>query len=625
MTTKPKRPVVFQSVDTSLACGGIALGTALALLMISLRLYQPLGLAVSMLVVSVGYLMLRKHLCEPVQESRDVPRLQAGTPLLVALPVFTVFAVALVALIAIGVSADSLRRPWWVILSMAILPCAILTQANRFPRTKAVQQSLLCQVVILAAMIVLTSVTTFPYNGGDTWAYLHDADVVTKSHTVEAISGAYHDYPLYPTLLSILSTLTGGGVADVARFLNVLIAVVCLVLLYSLAERYDHSHSEGLMVALVLLGSRWFIYWMTMVVSMTMTALLFCVLAVILFRRLYKRVDAKEVISLFLVSGIVPFFHPAGAVSAIILLAGFWVLQVFSSGGKRFIKQSPLICLAFFIIVVTLTQWMFFGEFVFGRTVRALASAILRDGDPLQLAASHRDVIVYTLDQLNFYCLLAFAGLGILRQIRLRVDKLGLYAGMLGLLFVGFAYATQAISLVAVLPHRWFLFGTLLLVFPASSVFKRMVQSRNGWVRGIAVGIVMFYFLAGLGNTEVNRDRPFYGEEVTQRLELTSSEYAGLLRIQDIIHRKDVSVRVDFRLWDYLKFVPDSDRVGYWEQIHLDGFNGIFPMRDVYFHRRLLVGDLVPALELKLPSLSQFYDSGDMQLLDHVDDIGTEE
>jgi hypothetical protein len=241
------------------------------------------------------------------------------------------------------------------------------------------------------------------------------------------------------------------------------------------------------------------------------------------------------------------------------------------------------------------------------------------------LAASYRDVIVYTLDQLNFYCLLGFAGLGILRQIRLKLDKLGLCTGILGLLFVGFAYATQSIGLEAVLPHRWFLFGTLLLVFPASSVLMRMFQSRNGWVCGIAVGIVMFYFLAGLGNTEVNRDRPFYGGEVTQRLELTSSEYAGLLRLQDIIHRKDVSVRVDFRLWDYLKFVPESDRVGYWKQIHLDGFDGIFPMRDVYFSRRLLVGDLVPALELKHPSLSQFYDSGDMQLLDHVDDIGTEE
>jgi hypothetical protein len=624
MTTKPKRTVVFQSVDKLLAYGGIALGTALALLMISLRLYQPLGLAATMLVVSVGYLILRKYLCEPAQESRGVPCPQAGTSLLVSLPVFTVFAVALVALIAIGVSADSLRRPWWVFLSMAIVPCAILIQANRLPRTKAVQQSILYQVVILAAMIVLTNVTVFPYNGGDTWAYLHDADVVTKSHTVEAISGAYRDYPLYPTLLSILSTLTGWGVADVARFLNVLIAVVCLVLLYSLAERYYHSYSEGLIVALVLLGSKWFVYWMTMVVSMTMTALLFCVLAVILFRRLYKRVDAKEVISLFLVSGIVPFFHPAGAVSAIILFAGFWVLQVFTTGRKRFNKQSPLIGLAFFIIVVTLTQWMYFGEFVFDRTARALASAILGDGDPLQLAASYRDVIVYTLDQLNFYCLLGFAGLGILRQIWLKLDKLGLYTGILGLLFIGFAYATQSISLLAVLPHRWFLFGTLLLVFPASSVFMRLFRSRNGWVRGIAVGIVMFYFLAGLGNTEVNRDRPFYGGEVTQRLELTSSEYAGLLRLQDIIHRKDVSVRVDFRLWDYLKFVPESDMVGYWEQIHLDGFNGIFPMRDVYFSRRLLVGDLVPALELEHLSLSQFYDSGDMQLLDRVDDIGVE-
>jgi len=86
------------------------------------------------------------------------------------------------------------------------------------------------------------------------------------------------------------------------------------------------------------------------------------------------------------------------------------------------------------------------------------------------------------------------------------------------------------------------------------------------------------------------------------------------------MQQRDVRVRVDFRLWDYLKYVPGNERTGYWHQIQLDGFDGIFALRTAYWDRWFLVNGSASQLDLQQPNLSQFYDSGRMQLLDHVDE-----
>ena len=153
-------------------------------------------------------------------------------------------------------------------------------------------------------------------------------------------------------------------------------------------------------------------------------------------------------------------------------------------------------------------------------------------------------------------------------------------------------FITQLINLQASLPYRWLLFGTLLLVFPASSAFVNLFPAKTSLRHIAAISLLMTtYFYLGLTNTETNRDRPLYDESNTALVEITSSEYAGLIALQEIIQNREAAVKVDFRLWDYLKFHPDKDTVQYWEQINVDRFNGIFPIRDAYFTRRLLLGE----------------------------------
>jgi hypothetical protein len=94
-----------------------------------------------------------------------------------------------------------------------------------------------------------------------------------------------------------------------------------------------------------------------------------------------------------------------------------------------------------------------------------------------------------------------------------------------------------------------------------------------------------------------------------------------MMALQDIIQQTDTDVRVDFRLWQYLSLVSWEEGLSYWRWIWLDGFDGVFPLRKVYSERLSLVGDSANSLDRGQPNLSQFYDSGDLQILDHVIDI----
>jgi hypothetical protein len=611
-----------RSYDKWLAYGGVVLGAVLTLILVLVRLYQPLGLTITIQVTSVGYLLLKNHLRTRSPARQDVGSTKQPLWRSVLLAGGPTIIVAAVTSIAIATSINVLQRPVWVFLALAGLPGFILAQ-HLFSKGKADETALIVQTIMLALAIVLTSVTVFPYNGGDTWAHLHNAEVVSEQRSVQAISGAYRDYPLYPALISVFSRLTNWSPARAARSLNIVVVVICLLLLYSLS-RQSRTPAESLILALLLLGSKWFAHWTTLVVSMNMALLFFCLLVIVLFRRLYKKADGKEATALVLVSAIAPFFHPVGAVAIVFLLAGFWALETFYRDARPPSRQRSLIGLALFVIIVTLAQWMYFGDFIFDRTIQSLVTAIFDSDASLRLASSNRDPVIYTLDQLSFYCLLGLAGMEVMRQLGRRTDRLNLVAGLLGLAFVVFGYATQAVSLQAVLPYRWFLFGTILLIFPASSAFANLFCRRSKWLRVVAVGMIVVYCFIGVANTEVNRDRPFYGKEVTQLFGLTSPEYAGLLALQATMRQRDVRVRVDFRLWDYLKYVPGHEQVGHWQEIQLDGFDGVFAFRSAYWHHPLLVNGSASQIDRQQPNLSQFYDSGEMQLLDRADDAALE-
>ncbi len=619
MNTYLKRIAAVQSYDKLLAYGGILLGVALASLLALTRLYAQIGVPVTVLVVCIAYLLRREHLAAPTP--REAPGIAwPSAALSEAASVAMVGIAAVAGLIVIGVSANSLHRPVWVFAVLALLPGLILAQELWFGK----KRFLLVQALILAATIVIARVTVFPYNGGDTWTHLHNAAVIWDGGTVLAVSDAYRDYPLYPALLAILSGLTGVGADDIARFVNVLVALSCILLLYSLAGKF-FSSSQSLVLVLLLVGCKWFIYWTTAVIAMTMAALFYCLIVVILLRRLDKQAGVREIAALLLLSAVIPFFHPVVAATAVLLFLGFWVLETFVIGGRGALNQRSLITLTLFVVVVVLTQWIYFGEFIFARTIRDLTNAIFREGElTVQVAKGYRSPLATVLDELNFYGLLALTGIELMRQIRLRTERINLYTGLLGLAFVGFGYTVQLIALKPVVPDRWFLFGCLLLVFPASSTFMNLFRRESRWGRSLAVVALVAYFFSGLTNNQVNKDNPLYSGNISYQSDLSASQHAGLVMIEELLRSREITIRTDSWLWNYLQYAPGGEQAGYWKEARLDSFDGIFPIRAGYFDTPYfgysLMAGFAAEIERERPQIAQFYDSGDLQWLERVGD-----
>jgi hypothetical protein len=158
------------------------------------------------------------------------------------------------------------------------------------------------------------------------------------------------------------------------------------------------------------------------------------------------------------------------------------------------------------------------------------------------------------------------------------------------------------------------LFGSILLILPATSILVSILRSRSLFSRLIAVVIIIPLFILGYINKDTNRDHPFYGIRSAERYEITSSEYAGLVYLEKnpkILEGN--SLKVDFRLWDYYKYYWNNPAISYWEMIELKP-DGIFSIRDIYYtHRIALVGDSIDFLDFSSPHLNLIYDSGDMK------------
>lgn len=609
------RPQLIGRLDRLLAGLGIVIGLGSVVGFVWIKLYQPIGLAVVLVFTSAIYLAeSRVRIAERAKQPAALMTLSpvwvhVSLPLVTGISLWCVFA-----------SINATERPILVFILLSLIPGWIVTQSLLVPETAVIRQSLLIQLGILAVTMVITAVTVFPFNGGDTWAHLANAQQVIERGTVVALADAYRDYPLYPGFLASFSILTGFTPETIARSLNVFVSISVLLLVYATAQEQKNAFYRTIILLLLLLGSKWFIYWSVLVVAMTVGILFFTLLVVLLIGRAEKQFGLAEILLIALLAAFAPFFHPVISMGIILLLVGGWVIDFIFRGS--FASKRSLLGIGLFVVTMTLAQWIYFGEFIFSRTVVSLASAIFRDGETaLRLAESARSPLFYTLDQVSFYFLLCCAGIEILRQVYINDKPANLFAGVLGMLFLLFGYGTQIVNLQAVLPHRWLLFGTILLVFPASYTFVNWFNRKHPIRMLGAVTIISLYFLFGLINTEANRDHPFYGAVVTQQIEMTASEASSLEFIERYILVQDETVRVDFRYWDYLKLTAVRDQVGYWDQIDLTEFTGAFIVRDAYYERMFFSPGFSEELKRNQGGLSEFYDSGDVKIVRYQSDM----
>ena len=590
--------------------------------MLVAHILQPISLFLALLLTLGLYLLWRDRLTHLFLEDKGRPPL-----LLDRCPWVSVVGLVIVcsnALLVITQSENISSRPVWVLLCTSVPSIVVFIQILlKVYRYEAGEFSLLMQVIVASMTIILSTVIVFPFDGADTWAHLANADLLQDQGSFNVIEAGYKNYPLFPALVNFLRIISGVDPSRAARIITLLFSVVCLMLLYSLVSEYYGSVQRGLISILILLGSKWFIYWSTLVVSMSAAMLLFTAFYVLLTKRLFLTNDGRTgsvlTILYILVAIISPFLHPVGSIAIILLCIGYFLTAaLFTLNGNKG-AYSNLIVISLFVVVVTITQWIFYGQ-TFVLAMRSLIAAIFEDtAYSVRLAASTSEPLTYFVDNMNFYLLLCFSLVELLRQIRIRKDPLVLLTGITGMIFVGFAFSMQITNLQAVLPYRWLLFGSILLVIPAANILASMMRTtRIRWKLLLTAGFSIFVFF-GYITKDINRDHPLYSIRSAQLYQITYPEYSGLQFAKRGLLDLHTLVQVDYRLWDYLKYQTDSAYLGYWDEYLLQERNMIFADRDVYrVHRDAFLGDSVENLDLSRPGLNQIYDNGELRWLEWV-------
>jgi hypothetical protein len=619
MASNLRKELFPENIDYILSLSGLAFGILIVVFMICYHMQSQLGVPITIFSLSASYLLFNKKLSTSNLHNEENRRKGNRNYKLLS-PTSLLLLFVIVSFLTIWISNDSIKRPLWVFFVLSILPGFIIFQNINLIDDRYI----LFQIIVMNITLYMATVTVFPYDGGDTWVHLHNAISIQQNLTIRSINDAYLDYPLYPALIALFSDVANLNPGDIARYLNGASAVICTLLLYSLAKKI-FSSSNSVVLILLLIGSKYYIYWFTKVVSMSFSLVFYCFLVAILFRRYYKKLEIKETLLLILISTIIPFVHPVVSITSIFLFFGIWFIERFLSRTYSWTQHSLWI-MTIFVIIATLIQWMYFGKFIFDRTILSFVNAIFRDGEvSLVIPQAYRSFKSTMLDEANFYLLLWLSGFEILNQLRNKKEITNLIFGLVGFGIVGFGYLVKLFSILAAVPDRWFLFGSILLVFPAFSTLHRLIGS-NRFGQKLSIVIIILYYFSGLANNQVNKDHQFYSENWLAHTQITHSQFAGLQFMGNRMEKIETHITTDSWLYDYLKYLPGNDILSYWDlqwnPVEISNMNGILSKRPSYFETPQVgfsnMTEFPVEFEEEYSHLSQIYDSGDIQWLDRV-------
>lgn len=610
-------PKVFRGVtDVQVAalCVAAGIGLAAGILFAFRELLPHLGLPLAVAVTGGIHLVL------VAQAKRGVNRTSAhvaATPRRSSVW-FTLITVGLAGL-AYLVSYNALARSIWVPMLFSILAVLILLWAHF---GQGLTHSVL-QLILLCAAITASTIVLFPYDGDDTWTHIHNVELLTSAAPVGELSPGYQDYPAYPLLGAVLTQFMHTTASTSLRTFSTWAAVTGLLLVLG-TQVSRASQLHRIVLGLVLLGSKWYVYWSTYGVAMILAVAMFCLVVLLLFRHLRLNADLKDTALLLFVAAAVPFFHPVLTVATAMLILGALLivksLRLWAASKVRGVS----VALAAFVVVVALAQWMYYGQSTFARTGVSFVNAILREGDVGASPLEARRMLGATLlDETNFYLLLVLAGLELLRRSRIGGTTLVVLSGATGLGFVAFGYGVQLAHFSPALPDRWFIFGSVLLAIPASGTVARAFDSgRRGARTTIAVLVAIFVFTS-MSNNQVSRGDILYGTMIRFTCQMTEAEFSGVRAIERVARESTLRITTDGCARKYLQHVSGGEQIRYWHAenlpVDLSMYKGLFSSRPAYYEAPLVgnsyVADFPDEMHREEETIARLYDNGSMQLL----------
>jgi hypothetical protein len=539
-------------------------------------------------------------------------------------------------------SFHSEQRPTVVFFLLAMQAGVIAVQVLLAPCSAPQVRFLLrSQILLLSTGIILSRLLVYPEIGIDIWPQEFFAQKIVQSGQFPLPDTAYKGYPFWPALVGVISMFTGRPEQDVILATTLAFSSIALWLLLVGLQR-TFGYRQSLLAGLILAVSGWFVYWASFAVPMIVTITLFGALVVLLFsRRNELQLEMTACLLVLLAAG--AFYHPMSNVaSGFMLLTAAVVFWFFAWRGAGENWQLSVVARraaigATIAMVVTLSVWMYLGQ-TFDNLARVVYQSI-QQLEPLSFRGGYRSTLVYELDYVGFHLLLLLALARFLRWWVRPVRspfEITLLAG--SLVFLGVNYLAIITDAMFSLPHRWLVYASVLLSFPAALELWSIARGR---AIGTALVIVLVMALAftAVVNTGVSDDNPTYGADVAFRQGMTASETAAV-EFLDLHLTTDTAV--DYQVWNYFRVLKSLDlrpegTLSHLIMYHEKGADAVCPdrpttlpdaalLRRVYLNGRIVGWSPCSVEPSGLEELDetrefvQVYDSGEASLYRRVRD-----
>ena len=598
----------------------LGLGTGLIAILASIYLKYGLGLAISVTLSSLIYLLISKHW----KRDKQAKPAKTGSKSLSHQPFFIVTVIITIFLLA-SPFLFTYERPLEYYIVIAFLSAVIAVEIELLDSrgSKLHLYNIILQILLLATIVRWSVLFSSPaFVGVDPWYHSLGVDhILQTGHVFVESDKQMYNFTIYPALAQyssrpIMHILVAeiqlfasfSSLKDAFIFSVGIIEIFSLLFVFLVTRRILNDASGAALASLFVAMSNYHIMCGFDIVPMTLGLAFFSLLLWSLHQdQKSSNRHAMFGICLLIIVALI-FTHSIAAFIGVIVLLIYWITKRKSNSSyinDKFFSLLPI--LAVVILAANWTLSHFTDEIV--KSVLTLTTL-----NPMKPTV--RNFAQFELDNIGLSILFFFAILGGLSWLgRLNKDKKSIILAASGLAII--AYGSGLIGFKATLPERWLAFLPVIFApLAASGYYFLKRYSRKIRVILPLVILLFAFFMVVSSTSNIDMDNQiFYPATPLPRASFKESEIVAIQKAASI---SAGNLYMDLRYTE-LKYLLQKELLSIdFEHFQSESVDGlILYRRFVYIHN----ATLGTVLQNKFDLMNKVYSNYEVEMFLHTKNV----
>jgi len=521
---------------------------------------------------------------------------------------------------------------------------SILTVEILFlPRNERHIYFVLLKIILIPLSLAWSQLLIFPtVVGSDPWFHREFTQSILDSGFLPGGTG-YAKLPVFHLISGVTSLVTGLDYKMATMFSISLMQIICLVLFTFLLGRFIFNAKVGLLGALLLVVSNYFIWMSYWTIPNTLGIVLIPTIIYLLFKIKQDKPIIGSSLSILLMITLI-LTHPACSASMAMLLFTFWAGFEFYAAlyiEKRNIAITPII--GVFFVVAMFAWWTYASGHITGFAELLKWGFSIDYFSQWEVYGGIRDPYTYTVPVLELvfndmgkYLFFGLSLIGCFFMISEKVKNTYSFNYAVGGMTIMGIYLFAIISFRQSIAYRWPYFTYVMVSIPlAVTLFLVSTRLRKNYLKTLfIVTIVVALSFSMIMTPTANMDNPLFKNTAIREYTYTESELQAFETITKLTD-KDIGTDGDvaghlirlphfsgrlfsigecFYTKDFFYDIPFWTEEGY---IRIDYQNSITMVRKEISHSTITVReqsfiklDYDPEQLLTEEGFSRIYDSG---------------